>query len=91
MSDQLIRLLAVHISLIVALSQIVEMIREYLQVSHSTRGETEELERLASQLTLSETPKQVCTTNFQSIHQLQYSNLANPWSNLEAVGRLCLI
>ena len=45
---------------IVALPQIVEMIREYLQVSHSTRGETEELERLASQLTLSETPKQVC-------------------------------
>ena len=86
MTDQLIRLLPTHCEcFIVALSQIVEMIREYLQVSHSTRGETEELERLASQLTLSETPKQVCTTKFQSIHQLQYSNLANPWLNLEAV------
>ena len=79
MTDQLIRLLAAHLWMfLVALSQIVEMIREYLQVSHTTRGETEELERLASQLTLSETPKQVCTTKFQSIYQLQYSNLTNP-------------
>ena len=53
-TDQLIRLLPTHCEcFIVAFSQIVEMIWEYLQVSHSTRGETEELERLASQLTLS--------------------------------------
>ena len=63
MTDQLIDYLLAILTckhFIVALSQIVEMIWEYLQVSHSTRGETEELERLASQLTLSETPKQVC-------------------------------
>ena len=58
MTDQLIRPLATHLQMF-TLPQIVEMIREYIQVSHSTRSETEELERLASQLTLSETPKQV--------------------------------
>lgn len=35
------------------------MIREYLQMSKDNKDESEELERLASQLTLSETPQQV--------------------------------
>lgn len=35
------------------------MIREYLQMSEDNKDESEELERLASQLTLSETPQQV--------------------------------
>jgi len=37
----------------------VDMIREYLQMSEDNKDESEELERLASQLTLSETPQQV--------------------------------
>ena len=41
-------------------SQIVDMIREYLQMSEDNKEESDELERLASQLTLSETPQQVC-------------------------------
>ena len=39
--------------------QIVDMIREYLHLTESSKNETEELERLASQLSLSETPEQV--------------------------------
>ena len=40
-------------------TQIVQMIQEYFQLTESSRDETDELERLASQLTLSETPQQV--------------------------------
>ena len=42
------------------ITQIVEMIREYLHVTDGSKDETEELEKLASQLSLSETPQQVC-------------------------------
>ena len=64
------------------------MIREYLQVSHSTQGETEELERLASQLTLSETPKQVGTTctSIQPYHDSSSNAATKPWLNLEVVA-----
>ena len=39
--------------------QIVDMIREFLHLTESSKNETEELERLAGQLSLSETPEQV--------------------------------
>ena len=55
-------------------------------MSHSTRGETEELERLASQLTLSETPKQVGTTSIQPYHDSSSNAATKPWLNLEVVA-----
>ena len=39
--------------------QIVEMVKEYLHVSENSRNETIELEKLAGQLSLSETQQQV--------------------------------
>lgn len=39
--------------------RIVEMVQEYLSCTNSTQDETEELERLAGKLSLSETPEQV--------------------------------
>ena len=56
-------------------------------MSHTTRGETEELERLASQLTLSETPKQVCTTKFQSIPPVPIQQLDKPLVELGGCGK----
>ena len=41
------------------------MIKEYLHVSDSSRDETMELEKLASQLSISETPQQVHTVDTQ--------------------------
>ncbi len=41
------------------ITQIVEMIQGYLQLTDSTTAELEELEGLASRLSLSETPQQV--------------------------------
>ena len=41
------------------ITQIVEMVQKYLHVTRSSKDETDELERLASQLSLSETPQQV--------------------------------
>ena len=41
------------------ITQIVEMIHKYLHVTKSSKDETDELEKLASQLSLSETPQQV--------------------------------
>ena len=48
------------------------MIKEYLHVSDSSRDETIELEKLASQLSLSETPQQVQLTHTHShiIHDM---------------------
>ena len=43
------------------ITQIVEMVQKYLHVTKSSKDETEELERLAGQLSLSETPQQVKT------------------------------
>lgn len=43
------------------ITQIVEMIQGYLQLSGTSEGEMDELEGLASQLSLSETPQQVDT------------------------------
>ena len=40
-------------------AQIVEMVKEYIHVSENDRNETIELERLAGQLSLSETHQQV--------------------------------
>lgn len=39
---------------------IVDMLRQYLVITESHREETDELEALASRLTLSETTEQVC-------------------------------
>lgn len=41
------------------MSGIVEMLREYLTITESGREETDELEELASKLSLSDTPQQV--------------------------------
>ncbi len=40
--------------------KIVEMVHQYLSVTHSDTNEVEELDRLAGQLSLSETTDQVC-------------------------------
>jgi len=40
-------------------SRVVEMLKEFLRVTQSSREETTELEDLASKLSLSETPQQV--------------------------------
>ena len=40
---------------------IVDMLREYLVITKSKQDETDELEALASKLTLSETPEEVCS------------------------------
>lgn len=39
--------------------RIVEMVQEYLNHTHCSQDETDELERLAGKLSLSETPEQV--------------------------------
>eukprot|EP00731_Ephydatia_muelleri_P028672 Em0020g316a len=41
------------------LQQVVDMMREYLSVSRSTKDESVELEKLASQLSISQTPQEV--------------------------------
>ena len=41
------------------MTQIVEMVQKYLHVTKSSKDETDELERLASKLSLSETHQQV--------------------------------
>ena len=41
------------------MTQIVEMVQKYLHITKSSKDETDELERLAGQLSLSETPQQV--------------------------------
>ena len=41
------------------ITQIVEMVQKYLHVTKSGKDETDELEKLASQLSLSETSQQV--------------------------------
>ena len=45
------------------ITQIVEMVQQYLHVTKSSKDETDELERLASQLSLSETKQQVNDVN----------------------------
>ena len=40
------------------------MIQEYFHITDGSEDETEELEKLASQLSISETPQQVCVHSY---------------------------
>ena len=41
------------------LQQVVDMMREYMSISRTTKDESAELEKLASQLCISQTPQEV--------------------------------
>lgn len=41
------------------MTQIVDMVQQYLHITRGSKDEADELERLAGQLSLSETPQQV--------------------------------
>ena len=58
------------------ITQIVEMVQKYLDVTKSSKDETDELERLASQLSLSETPQQVKALDSHIIIHAAASELA---------------